>query len=86
MKRESREKIPVNYFDSVASHMEKQLGASESCNVNVKLLWMREGIDKIELWTLANLMGMNLVAGMKCLVQQRKVKITGTLNLDSDVV
>ena len=42
-------------------------------------------MDKIELWTLTNLMGMNLVAGMECLVKQPKVKITGTLIPDRDV-
>ena len=36
--REDREqtKILVAYFDSMASHMERQLGASESCNDKVK--------------------------------------------------
>ena len=79
--REDREqtKILVAYFDSMASHMEQQLGASESCNDKVKWLWMRQGIDKIELWTLTNLMGISLVAGMECLVQQPKVKITRTI-------
>ena len=52
--RESRRKILLVYFDSMASHMEQQLGASESCNDKVKWLWMRQGIDKIELWTLTN--------------------------------
>ena len=59
--------------------MEQQLGASESCNDKVKWLWMRQGIDKIDVWTLTNLMGMNFAAGMECLVQQPKVKITGTI-------
>ena len=45
---------------------------------------MRQGIGKIELWILTNLMGMNLVAGMECLVQQPKVKITGTLIPDRE--
>ena len=79
--REDREqtKILVVYFDSMASHMEQQLGASASCNDKVKWLWMRQGIDKIEVWTLTNVMGMNSVAGMECLVQQPEVKITGTI-------
>ena len=48
--RESRrEKILVIYFDSMASHMEQQLGASESCNDKVKWLWMRQGVDKIKI-------------------------------------
>ena len=41
--REDREQtnILVAYFDSMASHMEQQLGASESCNDKVKKwLWM----------------------------------------------
>ena len=58
-------KILVAYFDSMASHMEQQLGASESCNDKVKWLSMRQGIDKIELWTLTNLMGMNLERGLR---------------------
>ena len=79
--REDREqtKILVAYFDSMASHMEQQLGASESCNDKVKWLWMRQGIDKMELWTLTNLIGMHLVAGVECLVQQPREKITGTI-------
>ena len=52
--------------------MEQQPGASESCNDKVKWLWVR-------LWTLTNLMGMNSVAGMDCLVQQPEVKITGMI-------
>ena len=50
--REDKEqtKILVVYFGSVASHMEQRLGASKSCNVKVKWLWMRQGMDKIELW------------------------------------
>ena len=72
-------KILVVYFDSMASHMEHQLSASVSCNEKVKWLWMRQGIDKIEVWTLTNLMGMNLVAGMECLVQQPAVKISRTI-------
>ena len=59
--REERERekttMLVVYFDSMASHMEQQLGASESCNDKVKWLWMRQGIDMVELWTLTNLMG-----------------------------
>ena len=49
--RKDREhlKIFVVYFDSMASRMEQQLGASESCNDKVKWLWMRQGIDKIVL-------------------------------------
>ena len=80
MCREDREQtmILVAHFDSMASHMEQQLGASDSCNDKVKWLWMRQGIDKIELWTLTDLMGMNLVAGVECLVQQPREKITGT--------
>ena len=70
--------------------MEQQLGASKSCNDKVKWLWMRQGIDKIELWNdvmwiLTNLMGMNLVAGVECLVQQPREKFTGTLIPDRDV-
>ena len=70
--------------------MEQQLLASKSCNVKVKWLWMRQGIDKIELWNdvmwiLTNLTGMNLVVGVECLVQQPREKITGTLIPDRDV-
>ena len=82
--REREQKNTFN-FDSVASHMAQKLGASESCKDKVKWLWMRQRIDKIELWTLTNLMGINLVAGMEFLVQQPKVKITGTLIPDRDV-
>ena len=47
-------------------------------------------MDEIELWNdvmwiLMNLMGMNLVAGVECLVQQPRDKITGTMILDRDV-
>ena len=47
-------------------------------------------MDEIDLWndviwTLVNLMGMNLVAGVECLVQQPRKKITGTLIPDRDV-
>ena len=37
------------------------------------------------MWILTNLMGMNLVAGVECLVQQPQEKITGTLIPDRDV-
>ena len=72
----------------MATHMEHQLGATD--NDKVKWLWMRQGMDKIELWNdvmwiLTNLMGMNLVAGMERLVQQPQVKITATLIPDRDV-
>ena len=60
-------KILVDYSDSVASHMERQLGAGKSCTDKVIWLWMRQGIGNIEfwndvLWILTNLMGMNLVS------------------------
>ena len=60
--RADEEKILVVYFDSMATHMEHQLGATD--NDKVKWLWMRQGMDKIELWNdvmwiLTNLMGMN---------------------------
>ena len=47
-------------------------------------------MDEIELWNvvmwiLMNLRGMNLVAGVECLVQQPREKITGTLIPDRDV-
>ena len=84
IRREREQKNTFN-FDSVASHMAQKLGASESCKDKVKWLWMRQRIDKIALWTLTNLMGINLVAGMECLVQQPKVKITWTLIPDRDV-
>ena len=85
--REERERADekkklVAHFDSMASHMEQQLGASESCNDKMKWLWMRQGIDKIELWTLTNLMRMNLVAGVECLVQQPRAKITGAVRVE----
>ena len=47
-------------------------------------------MDEIELsndvmWILMNLMGKNLVAGVECLVQQPREKITGTLTPVRDV-
>ena len=79
--REDREqtKTLAVHCDSVASHMKQRLGASTSCNEKVKWLWMRQGIDKMEVWALTTLMGMNSVAGMECLVQQPEVKITVTI-------
>ena len=37
------------------------------------------------MWILTNLMGMNLVAGVECLVQAAKRKITVTVIPDRDV-
>ena len=53
--------------------MVQRLGARKHCNVEVKWLWLRQAVDEIELWNavmwiLMNLMGMNLVAGVECLV------------------
>ena len=47
-------------------------------------------MDEIELWNdvmwiLMNLMGMNMVAGVECLMQQPREKTTGTLIPDRDV-
>ena len=37
-----------------------------------------KGLTSDRIWKLMNLMGMNLAAGVACLVQQPVVKITGT--------
>ena len=75
---------------AVASRMEQRLGARKHCHVVVKWLWLRQATDEIELWNdvmwiLMNLMGMKLVAGEECLVQQERGKITGTMIPDRDV-
>ena len=78
------------HCDAVASRMLQRLGARKHCNVGVKWLWLRQAMDEIELWNdvmwiLMNLRGMNLVAGVECLVPQPREKITGTLIPDRDV-
>ena len=65
------------HCDAVASRVVKRLGARKQCNVEVKWLWLRQATDEIELWNdvmwmLMILMGMNLVVGVECLVQERK--------------
>ena len=78
------------HCDAVASGMVQRLGARKHCNVEVKLLWLPQAMVEIELWNdvmwiLMNLMGMNLVAWVECLVQQPREKITGTLIPDRGV-
>ena len=51
----------VDHCDSKASCVEQRLGARKHCNV--------------EVWILMNLMGMNLVAGVECCVQQPRNNI-----------
>ena len=43
-----------------------------------------EGVTSERIWKLTNQMGMNLVAGVECLVQQPREKITGTMIPDRD--
>ena len=75
---------------AVASRMVQRLGTRKHCHVVVKWLWLRQAMDEIELWNdvmgiLMNLMGMKLVAGEECLVQQPRDRITGTMIPDRDV-
>ena len=65
-------------------------GARKHCHVKVNWLWLRQAMNEIELWNdvlwmLMNLTGMNLVAGVVCLVQQPRDKITETMIPDRDV-
>ena len=81
---------PAIRCDAVASRMVQRLSARKHCNVVVKWLRMRQAMDEIELWNdvmwiLLNLMGMNLVAGVECLVQQPRDKVTVTMIPDRDV-
>ena len=67
---------------AVASRMGQRLGSRKHCHVEVKWSWLRQAEDETELWndvmwTLMNLMGMKLVAGAECLVQQRRHKLRG---------
>ena len=73
-----------------ASRTIQRLGARKHYHVKVKWLWLRQAMDEIELWNdvmwmLMNLMGMKLVAGAECFVQQPREKITGTMIPDRDV-
>ena len=83
-------KTLVDHYDSVASCMKQRLGARKHGNIEVKWLWLRQAMNEIELWNdvmwiLMNLMGMKLVAGTECHVQQPRDKITVTMIPDSDV-
>ena len=70
--------------------MEQRLDVRKNCNVKVKWLWMRQGMDEIELsndvmWIMTYLIWVILVAGVECLVQHPREKITETLIPDRDV-
>ena len=67
---------------AVASRIGQRLGSRKHCHVEVKWLWLRQAMDETELWNdvvwiLMNMMGMKLVAGAKCLVQQPRDESRG---------
>ena len=87
--REQSETVAIR-CDAVTSRMVQRLVARKHCHVKVTWLWLRQAMDEIELWNdvmwlLMNLMGMNLVAGVECLVQQPRDKTTGTMIPDRDM-
>ena len=72
----------------------QRLEAGTWDHIEVKCSWPQQAMDEkkfammrvpTESWKLMNLMGMNLVAGVECLVQQPRDKIMGTMIPDRDM-